>query len=189
MCALFEYVSAPHRSRYIASTHAAGVLAGNDQYCSSGKLNQGFDCDGFYAEYVIVSPKNTVQIPDNLPLEKLSPLFCAGITAFSAVKKLDSPARGLVGVFGLGGVGTFVVRFAIAMGFQVIGYDVSEAARKTAIARGALEAIDSSHIEHVKTETRRITGGRGLDGAIVAAGVAPAYAAAVEAIGFSKQVS
>ncbi|KAK4934856.1 hypothetical protein LTR10_023975 [Elasticomyces elasticus] len=74
------------------------------------------------------------------------------------------------------------------MGFQVIGYDVSEAARKTAIARGALEAIDSSHIEHVKTETRRITGGRGLDGAIVAAGVAPAYAAAVEAIGFSKTI-
>ncbi|KAK5020926.1 hypothetical protein LTS07_011361 [Exophiala sideris] len=185
MCALFEYVSAPHRSRYIASTHAAGVLAGNDQYCSSGKLNQGFDCDGFYAEYVIVSPKNTVQIPDNLPLEKFGLRFLE----FMTFKKLDSPARGLVGVFGLGGVGTFVVRFAIAMGFQVIGYDVSEAARKTAIARGALEAIDSSHIEHVKTETRRITGGRGLDGAIVAAGVAPAYAAAVEAIGFSKQVS
>ncbi|KAH6988306.1 chaperonin 10-like protein, partial [Ilyonectria sp. MPI-CAGE-AT-0026] len=163
-------------------------IANKGQYCESGKLNQGFTVGGFFAEYALVDNRFSVKIPEGLPAEKLSPLFCAGITAFAAVKSIDAPARGVVGVFGLGGVGSFAVQFAKALGFWVVGYDVSPAARSSALSNGAIEVVDSSDLATIVEATNRITGGRGLVGAVVAAGVDAAYGAAIEATGFGGTI-
>jgi len=93
-----------------------------------------------------------------------------------------------LGVFGLGGVGSFVVRFAVALGYTVVGFDVSPTARSSALNYGASEAIDSSDLQTVKRAVDKITSGRGLDGAVVAVGLQVAYEAALETIGFGKYV-
>ncbi|KAH0841634.1 alcohol dehydrogenase [Fonsecaea pedrosoi] len=164
----------------------AACLAGHGQCCENGKKNQGFHLDGFFAQYTVVDWQFTVKIPDSLPLEKLSPLFCAGITAYGAVKKVDAPGRGYLGVFGLGGVGTLVVRFAVALGYTVIGFDVSPTARSSASNYGATEVVDPSDLQSTKQAVEKITNGKGLDGAVVAVGSQAAYEGALETIGFGK---
>lgn len=117
---------------------------------------------------------------------RLAPLFCAGVTAFRAVKQVEAPARGTLGVFGLGGVGLFAVRFAVSMGFEVFGFDISPAAREDAVKAGASMTFDSSDTAAIMEEIRKVTNGRLLDGAIVAAGVIPAYDAAIKLTGVFK---
>ena len=40
----------------------------------------GLMTDGFFAEYAVSDWENAIILPDNLPMEKMSPVFCAGIT-------------------------------------------------------------------------------------------------------------
>ncbi|KAF5556072.1 alcohol dehydrogenase [Fusarium napiforme] len=129
-----------------------------------------------------------IVVGNELPLEKLAPLFCAGVTAFRAVKQVDAPARGKIGVFGLGGVGLFAVRFAVAVGFDVVGFDVSPVARQEAKKAGALDTFDSSELAKCTEAIQKLTGGRLLEGAIVAAGVPQAYDAAIKLTAVFKTV-
>jgi alcohol dehydrogenase, propanol-preferring len=41
---------------------------------------QGFQTDGFFAEYAAVDYRNAIILPGNLPIETSAPYFCAGIT-------------------------------------------------------------------------------------------------------------
>lgn len=45
-----------------------------------GAKIQGLQCDGFFAEYAVVDWRNAIHLPKSLPIERMSPLFCAGIT-------------------------------------------------------------------------------------------------------------
>ncbi|KIW77156.1 hypothetical protein Z517_09602 [Fonsecaea pedrosoi CBS 271.37] len=163
-------------------------LAGQQQFCESGKINQGFDTNGFFAEYARVKALFAVKIPDGLPLERLSPLFCAGITAFRALKQLVPLRAGVIGVFGLGGVGVFAVRFAKALGYQVLGFDVSTEAREAAHGYGIDATVDGSDANAVSEALAQFDKSAGLDGAIVAAGVPAAYQAAINYTGFNGTI-
>jgi D-arabinose 1-dehydrogenase-like Zn-dependent alcohol dehydrogenase len=101
------------------------------------------------------------------------------------VKQVPLPARGVIGVFGLGGVGLLAVRFATAMGFRVIGFDVLPPALAAAKAYGATEVVDSSDEGAVRGVLGRLTGGEGLDGALVTTGAQAAFSGAVEWTGFN----
>lgn len=45
-----------------------------------GPKIQGLAADGYFAEYAVVDWKSAILLPENLPMERMSPLFCAGIT-------------------------------------------------------------------------------------------------------------
>ena len=45
-----------------------------------GAKIMGLTTDGFFAEYAITDWENVILLPDSLPIERMSPLFCAGIT-------------------------------------------------------------------------------------------------------------
>jgi D-arabinose 1-dehydrogenase-like Zn-dependent alcohol dehydrogenase len=53
-------------------------------YCTNPKNGRskinGLECDGFFAEYAVIDWRNAIRVPDILPIERASPLFCAGIT-------------------------------------------------------------------------------------------------------------
>ena len=87
-------------------------------------------------------------------------------------------------MFGLGGVGAFVVRFAIAMGYQVIGFDVSTAAMAAAKSYGAVATIDLTDATSIRHVLDPATRGRQLDSSIVTAGVQGAYSSAIEYTAF-----
>ena len=44
--------------------------------------------------------------------EYAAPLFCAGITAYKAVKAAEPKINKKIGIFGIGGVGHMAVQFA-----------------------------------------------------------------------------
>ena len=48
-----------------------------------GAKVMGLMGDGFFAEYALVDWENCIVLPAELPIERMSPLFCAGITGTS----------------------------------------------------------------------------------------------------------
>ncbi|MGI0010597.1 MAG: alcohol dehydrogenase catalytic domain-containing protein [Nitrosopumilaceae archaeon] len=102
-------------------------------YCKEGKENlcdkmdvTGESLLGGYAEYITVSEDFATLVPSSLSPEFAAPLFCAGITAYKAVKASE-PAKGKsLGIFGIGGVGHMAIQFGVISGSKVIGISRSE---------------------------------------------------------------
>lgn len=97
------------------------------QYCKEGKeyLCESMDVlgeslKGGYAEYVTVTEDFATKIPDDMKAEYAAPLFCAGITAYKAVKASEPSKHKKIGIFGIGGVGHMAIQFAKLEGADVI---------------------------------------------------------------------
>ena len=41
---------------------------------------KGLTTDGYFAEYSLCDWENAILLPESLPMERMSPLFCAGLT-------------------------------------------------------------------------------------------------------------
>lgn len=89
------------------------------EYCKEGKENlcesadvTGESLKGGYAEYITVSEEFATKVPDHMKPEYAAPLFCAGITAYKAVKAAEIAPNEKVGIYGIGGVGHLAVQFA-----------------------------------------------------------------------------
>ena len=66
------------------------------QYCNDGKEYlcemmevTGESLKGGYAEYITVSEDFATKVPESMKSEYAAPLFCAGITAYKAVKAAE----------------------------------------------------------------------------------------------------
>lgn len=94
------------------------------------------------------------------------------------------PSGGIVGVFGLGGVGRLAVQLAAAFGLRVFGFDTSPTALEDAKKAGAEDTVDSSNADAMKQLVDKVTNNEGLQGAIVASGAGTAYEAAIRLTGF-----
>ena len=118
--------------------------SGREELCPRRKIT-GENVDGGYAEYMLSYAAHTYHVPSSLDLVDAAPLFCPGITAYHAVKKVDELGPGKnVAVFGLGGVGHMVVQWA-----RLAGAEVAAVARRREhldIARelGATRLVDAS---------------------------------------------
>lgn len=99
------------------------------QYCQEGKeylcessTITGESLKGGYAEYIPVVQDFATKIPQDMKPEYAAPLFCAGITAFKAVKAAEPENHKKIGIFGIGGVGHMAVQFAKIEGCDVIAF-------------------------------------------------------------------
>ena len=92
---------------------------GNEHLCESMQV-LGESLKGGYAEYVTVTEDFATKIPETMRPEYAAPLFCAGITAYKAVKASEPAKNKKIGIFGIGGVGHMAVQFAILEGADVI---------------------------------------------------------------------
>lgn len=82
---------------------------------------------------MVVHERFVVRVPQSLPLDKVGPLLCAGITTFAPLKRFGVGAGSRVGVNGLGGLGTMAVKQAKAMGAHVTV--ISRSRRKEGYAK------------------------------------------------------
>ena len=139
-------------------------------YCISARehlcLNKettGETVDGGYAEYMLANALHTYAVPDNLDSAEAAPLFCPGVTAYSAVVNARVRPGDRVAIFGLGGVGHMVVQFARLAGAEVIA--VARGREHLAVARelGAAQTIDAREPDAL----RELEAGGGVDAAIV----------------------
>ena len=136
---------------------------GLQQYClegMTGTYNQ-LERDGKtvamggYSNYFVINEDYAVHIPENLPLEGVAPLLCAGITLYSPIKHWNVGPGKKVAVMGLGGLGHMGVKFAVAMGADVTVLSHSPHKKDDALAMGAHHFVatndDSVFAEHAKT--------------------------------------
>ncbi len=65
---------------------------GKEYLCESSKIT-GETLKGGYSEYITVRQDFATRIPDEMESEYAAPLFCAGITAYKAVKSLRTKNR------------------------------------------------------------------------------------------------
>ncbi|WWC91252.1 uncharacterized protein L201_006195 [Kwoniella dendrophila CBS 6074] len=96
---------------------------GDWKYCSHSKYG-GITTDGYFAEYALVEAKSCVIIPDSMSFEQAAPLTCAGVTAYTAIKKANLKPGQIIAISGLGAVGSLGVQMAKEIGLKVVAIDV-----------------------------------------------------------------
>jgi len=118
------------------------------QYCNEGKeyLCENMDVTGEslkggYTEYITVSEEFGTKVPDAMRPEYAAPLFCAGITAYKAVKAAEPEKNKKIAVFGIGGVGHMAIQFAKIEGCEVSGVSRKEKHLEVAKKLGADNAF------------------------------------------------
>ncbi|MEM4311008.1 MAG: alcohol dehydrogenase catalytic domain-containing protein [Nitrososphaerales archaeon] len=118
------------------------------EYCTTGRENlclskktTGERCDGGYAEYIVAPYDFIYSLPDNLSFEEATPLFCAGVTAYRAVKRASITFGQRVAIVGIGGVGHMALQLAKLAGAEVIAIDKYDKQLKLAEELGAEQIL------------------------------------------------
>jgi len=102
-----------------------------EQFCVKPVFTYGnVDVDGTvtrggYSTLIVVREKFVLKIKKGIPLDRVAPLLCAGITTYSPLKRYGAKKGKKVGVVGLGGLGHMAVKIAKAMGAEVSVFSTS----------------------------------------------------------------
>jgi uncharacterized zinc-type alcohol dehydrogenase-like protein len=102
-------------------------LKGEQVYCIEGNVQtyagvdrvDGTVTQGGYSQAIVVDENFVLKVPESLPLEKVAPLLCAGVTLYSPLKHWNAGPRSKVAVVGMGGLGHVGVKLAHALGAEV----------------------------------------------------------------------
>ena len=135
---------------------------GLQQYCVEGMTGtyNGLERDGKtvamggYSNNFVINEDYAVKIPDNLPLDGVAPLLCAGITLYSPIKHWKVQPGMKVAVMGLGGLGHMGVKFAVAMGAEVTVLSHSPNKQADAIAMGAHHFVSTKDPANLTSLTK-----------------------------------
>ena len=118
-------------------------IEGKEYLCDSSTIT-GESFKGGYTEYITVTEKFATKVPQTMKPEYAAPLFCAGITAYKAVKAAEPQTHKKLGIFGIGGVGHMAVQFAKVEGCDVIAFSRSENHLDVAKRLGATGSVKFS---------------------------------------------
>lgn len=163
-------------------TQCANCRRGDVTNCLAIQL-MAFAYDGAWAEYTVAQAAGLTRVPDNVPLEQAAILADAVSTPFGAVVRTGKVGIGeSVGVWGVGGVGTHIVQLARLVGAApVIAVDVKPAVLERAVELGADHAFDARD-ERLSEKIAELTGGRKLDVAFDAVGLASTFEQALDSL-------
>jgi len=131
-----------------------------EQFCQNGKtvftynskdvFHGGENTYGGYANNIVVSENFAICVPKNVPLEKIAPLLCAGITTYSPLKFSQIKEGSIVGVAGFGGLGVMAVKYALKMGARVSVFARNENKKQDALNLGVHSFYTSTNPQWVK---------------------------------------
>ncbi|NUP09624.1 MAG: NAD(P)-dependent alcohol dehydrogenase [Polyangiaceae bacterium] len=124
----------------------------------------GGPLDGVLREQMTLSAESVVKVPAGLDDAQAATLPCAALTAWNALVEQGGLVPGqTVLVQGTGGVSTFALQIAKAMGARVIVTSSSEAKLERARALGADHGIDYKKTPQWGKEALKLTDDRGVD--------------------------
>lgn len=123
-----------------------------EQFCEKGTLftynsrdkKTGQHTLGGYSTHITVKENYVLKVKKTLPLDKVAPLLCAGITTYSPLKRHGTKKGRKVGVVGLGGLGHMAIKLAKAMGAEVTVFSTSPQKQKDAKRLGAKHFVLSN---------------------------------------------
>ncbi len=143
------------------------------QYCNEGKEQlcekmevTGESLRGGYTEYINASEDFVTKVPDTMKPEYAAPLFCAGITAYKAVKAAEPATHKKIGIFGIGGVGHMAVEFAKLENCEIIAISRNQKHLDIAKRLGASDVMRYTSDQNMFLEDLKNKHGL-LDAAIV----------------------
>jgi alcohol dehydrogenase, propanol-preferring len=155
-----------------------GWVDGTCEYCTSGRENlcpnarfTGRDIDGGYAEYTVADERFCFPIPASYSDEQATPLLCAGLIGFRALRMTGEAHR--VGFYGFGDSAHILVQICRWQGREVYAFTRTgdEVAQDFARELGAVWAGSSEELPP-----------RELEAAIIFAPVGPLVPAALRAL-------
>jgi len=134
-----------------------------DSMCLRSRL-LGVDCDGGFAEKVVVPASSLVRLPDSVSFETSAALTLAGSTAMHMLTDRTRVKAGdwVLAIGGASGVGSAAIQIAKGHGARVISTGSSPEKRQLAQRLGAEFVVDSNDPKW-PAEVRRITNKRGVD--------------------------
>lgn len=112
-------------------------IKGNENLCEKARFT-GYDVDGGYAQYTVVSEDFAYPIPNGFSDLEAAPLLCAGVIGFRALRLSDIEKGGRLGLFGFGASAHIVIQVARYWGCQVFVFSRSKEHRKLAQKLGAV---------------------------------------------------
>lgn len=158
-------------------------LRGRGHLCRNAGL-MGRELDGVFAEYVRVPPSQVLPVPEHISDVASGVLQVLG-TCIHAQKSVQVFPGQVVAVIGLGVAGQLMVQLLRERGVTVIGITRSEWKRDLASAHGAAATASPAEAEGVVAD---LTGGRGADLVVEAAGTERTLAQAVQLTGIGGEV-
>jgi NADPH:quinone reductase-like Zn-dependent oxidoreductase len=147
----------------VTSTYFTGWKDGafSRRYLDGGR---GWTADGVLADYIVLDEASVVPIPDGLSYEEAATLPTAALTAWNALAPVrDAREHTTVLVQGTGGVSSFALQFAAALGAQVIVTSSSDAKLDRAKSSGASAVINYRAVPDWSARLLDLTRGHGAD--------------------------
>lgn len=157
--------------------------AGRPNLCRRAGL-MGREVDGVFAEYVTVPPNRVIPVPDSVSPEAAGMLQVLG-TCIHAQRQVQVFPGQVAAVVGLGVSGQLMVQLLRERGVRVVGITRSAWKRELAARLGA-EATAAP--EGAETVLAELTGGRGPDLVVEAAGTEATLSRSIELVGIGGQV-
>ncbi len=108
---------------------------------------------GGYSNQIVTDENYVLKVSPKLPLEKVAPLLCAGITTYSPLRHWKVSKGQQVAVVGLGGLGHMAVKFAVSMGAEVTVLSTSASKKEDALKLGAhhfVQTTDETAFENIQ---------------------------------------
>jgi len=137
---------------------------GEDSLSPSYKIF-GESRKGGFAEFVAVPAKCLFLKPKSLSFTEAAAPLLVGLTCWRMLLRRAQLKAGetLLVVGAGGGVNSFSLQLAVALGVKVIALSSTEEKCAQAISMGASEAINYRKVADWSREVRRLTGGKGAD--------------------------
>lgn len=155
--------------------------SGRENLCVSGPGFYGEQQLGGYGDFVLASERNTIKVPDSIPLKIAAVLSCAIGTGFHALRRAAAELGDVVVITGAsGGVGIHTVKLARLLGLRSIAISSSASKADRLRSAGASEVVVAEDMSFHK-QVRELTGGLGADAVIEIAG-RPTFNSSVRAL-------
>lgn len=160
---------------FVPGFEAAGVVAAvgaGVTRVAPGDRVMASMMSGGYAEYVLADAAQVVPLPDGMEFAPATALLVQGLTAYFLLERAApiTPGQSVLISAAAGGVGSLAVQMAKLLGAgTVIGLASTDAKRALVKDLGADEAMDYTQ-DGWPEQVRAVTGGRGVDIYLDAAG-------------------
>lgn len=137
--------------------------------CRDGRSNiceklrtMGFDRDGAYAEYALVSDFNLYPLPDSVSYDQASAVQVLGISYHAVAHRVKPQAGEKIAVIGAGPIGLGAAMVAQLMGAEVAIMDILDYRLAMAQQLGISTVIDAKNGD-LRARALELTAGRGFD--------------------------
>lgn len=95
----------------------------HESLCGEPHLS-GYTVDGTFQQYCIAKAAHASRLSNDVPMEGVAPVLCAGITVYKGLKESGARPGETVAIVGAGGgLGSLALQYAKAMGIRTVAID------------------------------------------------------------------